>query len=375
MKISRIKVSAVNIPLIKNYTISMVGTVSTSRSVVVELTTDEGLVGVGETDPDLMFSGESQQTVMTVLQHHLGPALLGQDPLDLTALHQRMDAICVGNNFAKAAFDLACHDLLGKHLNVPAYRLYGGLVNDRIEVMWSLGSDSIETNVADAVQRVEEGYKTIGLKVGTLEPAEDIGRVKAVRKAIGDDILIRCDANQAWSADQAIPIIQRMADYDICMIEQPVPYWDFDGLAKVRTSVNVPVAVDEGFRSPRDAMKLIQADAADIFSIKTTKLGGLQPSFEAAAIISAAGRKIFVNSMIEMGISTMSSLNLAAAQKSLFPCGHAMNSVRRLRDDILKVPVPYAGQQITVPTDRPGLGVDLDEKKMQAYTVSTFSLP
>ncbi len=375
MKITRIKVSAVNIPLIKNYTISMVGMVSTSRSVVVELTTDEGLVGVGETDPELMFSGESQETVMTVLRHHLGPALLGHDPLDLTALHQRMDAICVGNNFAKAAFDLACHDVLGKHLNVPAYRLYGGLVNDRIEVMWSLGSDSIEANVADAVQRVEEGYKTIGLKVGTLEPKEDIARVQAVRKAIGDDILIRCDANQAWTADQAIPIIQRMADYAICMIEQPVPYWDIEGLAKVRTSVNVPVAVDEGFRSPRDAVKLIQADAADIFSIKTTKLGGLHPSFQAAKIIDAAGRKIFVNSMIEMGISTMSSLNLAAAQKSLFPCGHAMNSVRRLKDDILKDPVPYAGQQITVPTDRSGLGVDLDEKKMQAYTVSTFSLP
>lgn len=375
MKITSIKVSAVNIPLIKDYTVSMVGTISTTRSVVVELFTDKGYVGIGETDPELMFSGESQQTVMTVLRHHLGPAILEQSPLDLTALHQRMDTISVGNQFAKAALDLACHDILGKHRNIPVYKLYGELVNDRIEVMWSLGSDSIAANVADAVQKVEEGYKTIGLKVGTLEPKEDIARVQAVRKAVGDAILIRCDANQAWTAKEAIPTIRRMEEYGICMLEQPVPHWDIEGLARVRASVNVPIAVDEGFRSPRDASKLIQAKAADIFSIKTTKLGGLKPSFQAAAVIGAAGLKVFVNSMIEMGISTMSSLNLAAAEKSLFPCGHAMNSVRRLKDDIIKVPITYAGGQIIVPADRPGLGVDLDEKKMKAYTVSTFSLP
>jgi muconate cycloisomerase len=139
--------------------------------------------------------------------------------------------------------------------------------------------------------------------------------------------------------------------------------------------VTVPVAADEGFCSPRDAVKLIRADAADIFSIKTTKMGGLLPSFKAAAVITAAGRKVFVNSMIEMGVSTMSSLNLAVATPSLFACGHAINSVRRLKDDILKTPVPYARHQITAPVDRIGLGADLDEEKMKAYCVGEFSLP
>ena len=167
MKITRIRVREVAIPLLKSYTISRVGTLTQTGSVVLEMDTDQGLTGVGESDPALMFTGESQHTVMAVLRHHLGPAILGRNPLELEQLHGLMDSICVGNPFAKAAIDLACHDITGKFLNVPVYQLYGGLVSERIEVMWSLGSDSVEANVEDAVRRVEEGYRTIGLKVGT----------------------------------------------------------------------------------------------------------------------------------------------------------------------------------------------------------------
>jgi L-Ala-D/L-Glu epimerase len=337
--------------------------------------TDQGLTGIGETDPALMFTGESRHTVMAMLRHHLGPAVLGRDPLELERLHGLMDSICVGNPFAKAAIDLACHDIAGKALDVPVYRLYGGRVSERIEVMWSLGSDSVEANVADAVQRVEEGYRTIGLKVGSREPADDIARLRAVRRAVGTDIRIRCDANQAWGAAQAIDTIRRMQEFDICMVEQPVPGWDIEGLARVKAAVDVPVAVDEGLHSPIDALKIIQADAADVFSIKTTKMGGLLPSWKTAAIIQAAGRKVFVNSMIELGVSVMSGLNFAVSSPTLFACGHALNSVRRLQDDILVDPPPYEGNMILAPCGRAGLGVALDPNKMSRYTVSQFCLP
>jgi L-alanine-DL-glutamate epimerase-like enolase superfamily enzyme len=375
LKITRVRVREVSVPLLKSYTISRVGTLRRTGSVVLEMDTDQGLTGIGESDPALMFTGESQHTVMTVLRYHLGPAILGRNPLDLEQIHGVMDAICVGNPFAKAAIDLACHDIAGKALNVPVYQLYGGIVSERIEVMWSLGSDSVEDNVEDAVRRVEEGYRTIGLKVGTLESKYDIARLQAVRKAVGEDIRIRCDANQAWGAAEAIETIRRMEEFDICMVEQPVAGWDIEGLARVKAAVNVPVAVDEGLHSPIDALKIIQADAADIFSIKTTKMGGLLPSWKTAAIIEAAGRKVFVNSMIELGVSVMSGLNFAVSNPSLFPCGHALNSVRRLQDDILTDPPPYKGNVILAPRGRAGLGVCLDAKKMNRYTVSEFCLP
>ena len=375
MKIESIRIREVHVPLLKSYTISSVGTVRATRSVVVEIFTDKGLVGIGECDPELMFTGESQHTVVAMLRHHLGPALIGRNPLDIESLHQLMNGICLGNHFAKAAIDLACHDLLGKVLGVPVFQLSGGLLSERIEVMWSLGSDSIEANVDDALQRIDEGYRTVGLKVGSLEPSYDIARVRAVRKAVGDNILIRCDANQAWSVAEAIATINRMAQYDICMIEQPVPGWDIQGLAQVRAAVPVPVAVDEGIHSPVDVLRCIRAGAADIFSIKTTKMGGLLPSWKAAAIIQAAGCKVFVNSMIELGISVMSGLNFGVSNASLFACGHALNSVRRLQDDILCDPPLYQGNEILAPVGRPGLGVRLDEKKMQKYAVAQCRLP
>lgn len=375
MKITRIRVREVSIPLLKSYTVSRVGTLTQTGSVVLEMDTDQGLTGVGESDPALMFTGESQHTVMAVLRHHLGPAILGRNPLELEQLHGLMDSICVGNPFAKAAIDLACHDIAGKALNVPVYQLYGGLVSESVEVMWSLGSDSVEANVEDAVRRVEEGYRTIGLKVGTLEPKYDIARLRAVRKAVGKDTRIRCDANQAWEAAEAIETIRRMEEFNICMIEQPVAGWDIEGLARVRAAVDVPVAVDEGLHSPKDALKIIKAEAADIFSIKTTKMGGLLPSWKTASIIQAAGNKVFVNSMIELGVSVMSGLNFAVSNPCLFQCGHALNSVRRLQDDILADPPPYEGNVILAPRARAGLGVALDQKKMSRYTVSEFCLP
>lgn len=153
------------------------------------------------------------------------------------------------------------------------------------------------------------------------------------------------------------------------MIEQPVPAWDVEGMAEVRASVGIPVGVDEGLCSPHDALRLVQARAADFFSIKTTKLGGILPSRKVVAIVETAGGKIFVNSMIEMGISVMSGLNFAVSARNLFPIGHALTSVRRLKDDIIQNPVPYEGTEILAPTDRVGLGVELDEEKMRRYGI------
>jgi muconate/chloromuconate cycloisomerase len=372
MKITKIRVSAVNIPTAKTYRVAVMGTITSTQSVIVEMYTDEGLVGIGETDPALAFTGESQQTVMTMLKHHLGPAVLGMDPRAVEAIHGRMDAVCVENHFAKAAIDLACHDLLGKASNVPVYQLLGGLIRERVPIMWSLGSEAPEINVQEAVKKVEEGYQTIGLKLGILPPEMDVERVAQVRKAVGPEVQLRCDANQGWTVGTAIATIRRLEEQGIAMIEQPVPRWDLEGMAQVARSVNVPVGADESLCSPHDALRLIQERAAGFFSIKTTKNGGLLPAKKIAAIVQAAGGKLFVNSMIEMGISVMSGLHFAASTPGLFDIGHALTSVRRLKDDILKEPVVYDGAEIVVPQDRAGLGVELDEAKMAKYRIGGF---
>lgn len=219
MKITAIKVYAVNIPTLKTYQVAVMGTITSTQSVIVEVFTDEGIVGIGESDPSLVFTGESQHTVMAMLEHHLGPVVLGMDPLGIEAIHARLESVCVGNPFAKAAIDLACHDLLGKALGVPVYQLLGGLVRERIPIMWSLGSDPPEVNAREAAAKVEEGYRTIGLKLGILPPDADLERVKLVRQTVGDDVQLRCDANQGWSVGTAISMIRKLEELGVAMIE------------------------------------------------------------------------------------------------------------------------------------------------------------
>lgn len=372
MKITALKISAVNIPTLKSYHIAVMGTITSTQSIVLEMFTDQGLVGIGETDPALMFTGESQQTLMAMLRHHLGPAILGMDPLAIETIHAQMNAICVGNPFAKAAIDLACHDLLGKALNAPVYQLLGGLVWERIPIMWSLGSEPPEINAHEAASKVEDGYRTIGLKLGILPPEQDIARVAAVRKEVGMDVHIRCDANQGWSVSTAINTIKHLEEYNVAMVEQPVPRHDLEGLAEIARSVNIPIGVDESLSSPRDALQIIKNRAADFYSIKTTKQGGLLNAKKIASLVQASGGKMFINSMIEMGVSVMSGLNFAASTPGLFEIGHALTSVRRLKDDILKEPVQYDGAEIIVPKDRIGLGVELDETKMAKYSIGEY---
>ena len=372
MKITAIRVYAVNIPTLKTYHVAVMGSITSTQSVVVEVYTDQGLTGIGESDPALAFTGESQQTVMTMLKYHLGPAVLGMDPLAIEAIHTRMEAVCVSNPFAKAAIDLACHDLLGKALNIPVYQLLGGMVRERIPIMWSLGSEPPEVNAREAAAKVEEGYRTIGIKLGILPSETDVERVKLVRQTVGEDVQLRCDANQVVSVGTAISTIRKLEEQQVAMIEQPVPRWDLEGLAQVVRAVNIPVGVDESLSSPRDALNIIQTKAADFYSIKTTKQGGLLNAKKIAGMVQAAGGKLFINSMIEMGVSVMSGLHFAASTPGLFDIGHALTSVRRLEDDILKDPVIYEDAEIIVPQDRVGLGAELDEGKMAKYTIGDF---
>lgn len=372
MKITAIKVNAVNIPTIKSYRVAVMGKITSTQSVIVQVYTDQGLVGIGETDPALAFTGESQQTAMTMLKHHLGPAVLGMDPQAIEAIHTRMETVCVGNPFAKAAIDLACYDILGKALGVPVYQLLGGLVRERVPIMWSLGSEPPEVNAREAAVMVEQGYRTIGLKLGVLPPDVDVERVRQVRHAVGDEVQLRCDANQGWSVGTAISTIRKLEEHSVAMIEQPLPRWDLDGMAQVVRGVNIPVGVDESLSSPRDALNIIQKKSADFYSIKTTKQGGLLNAKKIAAMVGASGGKLFINSMIEMGISVMSGLHFAASSPGLFDIGHALTSVRRLKDDILKDPVVYEDADIIVPKDRVGLGVDLDEGKVTRYAIGEY---
>ena len=343
--------------------------------VVLRVMTDDGLCGLGESDPHPGFAAESPETVMQVIRRYLGPAVLGLDPGNLAALHAKMDAVLSGSPFAKAPLDIAAYDLLGQAWGVPVYQLLGGLVRDRVPMIWPIGGGAPEENVEEVMAKLAEGYRTLHVKLGALSPEEDIARIKAIREAVGSDIFIMVDINQGWDRSTALRTIRQLEKFELSIIEQPVPAWDIEGLAKIQALVNTPLSADEALYGTHQAVELIRRDAARAFSLKHGKCGGLFRTRQIAAIIEAAGLTCFVNSMIEMGISVAASLHLAASVPNLIGHGHALMSNLRIKEDILvEDSFQYDGKDILVPQDCKGLGVKIDEEKFERRTLERFVL-
>lgn len=376
MQIARIEASVVQAEVTKPYVSALEKKGMTEvHCIVLRVTTDDGLCGLGETDPHPGFAAESPETVMQVIRRYLGPAVLGLDPGNLVALHARMDSVVSGFPFAKAPIDIAAYDLLGQAWGVPVYQLLGGRVRDRVPMIWPIGGGTPEENVQEVMAKLEEGYRTLHVKLGALSPEEDIDRIRAIRAAAGPDIFIMVDINQGWDRSTALHTIRRLEKFKLSIIEQPVPAWDIESMAKIQATVNTPISADEALHSPHQAVELIRRDAAHAFSLKHGKCGGLFRTRQIAAIIEAAGWPCFVNSMIEMGISVAASLHLAATVPNLIGHGHALMSNLRIKEDILvEDSFQYDHKDILVPQDCQGLGVKIDEEKLERRTLERFIL-
>ena len=216
MKITGIKVRQVEVPLIEPFRISL-GIITHSRSAIVSVETDEGLVGYGEGAPAILISGESLSGTADVI-HAFEKELIGVDPTDLEKVYWIMDRTAAHSGSAKTAIDIACYDLLGKKAGLPVYKLLGGYQN-YMDTDMTVGIAEPSVMAAKAKKHVEAGFDTIKTKVGTTF-AEDLARVKAIREAVGDDVKIRVDANQAWQAKEAVRLIERLNEYDIELVEK-----------------------------------------------------------------------------------------------------------------------------------------------------------
>ncbi|WCM91869.1 hypothetical protein M5C99_15980 [Acidovorax sp. NCPPB 2350] len=283
--------------------------------VVVRLMSDEGLSGVGEASPLKHFTGESGSIICTALGEDLLPAVRGLDPLDIVLAHQRMDAALPGNSSAKAAVDMALYDLAARTADLPLHRLLGGAVRHRVPITRPLGILPVEDAVAEALRHVQAGHRTLKLKVG-IDVNADIARVRAVREAVGADVAIRIDANQGYDLATAMRFVAALRDARIEYFEQLLAAPDLRGLAQLRC-IGARVAVDESLHSPADALRIVEAGAADVFVIKLIKTCGLWPALQIAAIGAAAGVGCVVVSPYDMQFGAAHALHLAAALPNL----------------------------------------------------------
>jgi len=338
---------------------------------LVRIETDEGVFGIGESQVDIGYFGNTLEGVQAVLDDYLGPQLIGQDPTNREYLMGVIDYR--GNSCAKAGIDLALHDLLGKILATPVSTLIGGRHQLRIPVSLEIAGGPPEAMAAECLKFMDQGIRAFKPKIGG-HPDKDADRLCAIREAIGPDVSLRADANQGYTPKEAIKLCCLAEKYDIGLelLEQPIPAWDLQGMAAVRRSVNTLIEADESCYSIHDAMQIIRHQAADVLNIKIGKAGGLTNAKKIAAIAEAAGLKCVLGTAFGLGIEMAAKLHLAAS--SMMVTEAVEFTEIGLHDNLLAAPqssqfaLPLEDGCLPVPAG-PGLGVALAEDKVKRYTL------
>ena len=341
---------------------------------LVRVETDEGLVGYGEACAAYEFTGDTLWTVQDVIGEYLGPSVVGRDPFDVEAIarHWERELFTVGNEAARAGLEMALWDLQGKALGRPLYDLLGGRSRDGLTEVIAFGWDEPEKLAADTRASQALGITVFKIKVGDA-PERDEQRVAAVRQAAGPAAHITVDANQGWwDARTAVAAIRRLEPYGIEFAEQPVRMGDLQAARYVRERVDVPIALDESVRGPREALAAVQAGACDIIVVKLMKTGGILNALKVNAIAEAAGVTAMIGNMGESSIGLAAHFHLYQALANATH-GDADPPWRfdGLKRDIahgLRAEVRDGVSTVIVP-DAPGLGVTLDDEAVAAQRV------
>jgi L-alanine-DL-glutamate epimerase-like enolase superfamily enzyme len=327
---------------------------------------EDGLVGLGEASP------MTPQVTRAVVEHQLKPLLVGMEALDLEACWERMYVATYktrgqGTSLAISGVDIALHDLAGKALGVPVYRLLGGLYRERVRVYASYMSRDLspEDYAARAAGAMAGGFSGVKIKIGErfgfdARPYdEDEALVRAVREAIGPEAELLVDANSGYSVHGAIRIGRMLERHRVFHFEEPIPYTDLQGMAQIAAALDIPVAVGEQQHTRYDFKDLLVHQAADIVQPDVTKCGGLSEGKKIAALADAFGKYVTTHTT-SVGIGLAAHLHFWASTPA---CRYAQEFnvvAARERAPLLKTPLVPEGGHLRVP-DGPGLGVELDE--------------
>ena len=353
MTIKDIEIYAFDLPLVAPFRIS-IGEMKAANDVLVRVRTDSGLVGIGEACPFPPITGETQATNIAAAKA-IRDMLIGQDPLAIDAVLRLIGPIVHSNPSMVAAYEMACFDILGQAAGLPLYRLFGGN-KSTFESDITTGIDTPEAMAASTKKHAALGYKTLKVKIG-VDPDQDLERLRAVRRAIGDGIKLRVDANQGYTVPQAIDALKKIAPLGIQLVEQPVLASDIAGLKTVRAESPIPIMADEACFLPASALKLVTAEACDYINIKLMKAGGILNSIRIAHIADAANMRCMVGCMLESRIALTAAAHVVASQANIVYADLDGNA-EHMADPVVGGMTTKAGI-VTMP-EKPGLGCDID---------------
>lgn len=348
------------------------------KPVLVKIFAD-GVTGCGQIRPISPghFVADTTHSAVAAIVEIYGPGLLGKRLFDIESITGAFDARLAGNPAARAALDIALHDAMGKALKVPLHDLIGGCCQPDIPLEWSVSlANEVSVMVAEAKRAVDEfGMRVLCIKAADRRGwRQDVRHFEAVRRAVGDDVVIGIDPNTGWTLADAISAVHALRALGLGYIEQPVARRDLKGLADVRReAAGIPVMADESLFTLQDAYALAEARAVDAFCIKLYKLGGLTPARKIAAVAEASNIQLNCG-----GLAVQSQLEAAAAAHfyAATPAGRMLGAgefvfgLNTIGPDPLVPETDFVVRNGRVRVPRgPGLGITVDEAALKKHTL------
>lgn len=354
--ISKIEIFKSPIRLKEPFTISL-GSFHYAENIIVRITTKEGLTGYGECSPFALINGETIDTCF-IVGEIIAKNLIGKTSSSPEECLMIMDKTIFGNTSIKSAFDIALYDIASQSAGLPLYRFLGGRKDKKLFTDYTVSISDPAKMAEDAVVIKERGFRFIKVKVGK-NGREDIERVSAIRKAIGNEIPLRIDANQGWEKEEAVETLNALAPFGIQFCEEPVPRWMFMDFPNIRKRSPIKIMADESCLDQNDAERLIGLSACDYFNVKLGKSSGITNAIKIIRLAESNGKKIQIGGFLESRIGFTASAHLSF----LSDCVEFsdFDSPMMMEEDPVTGGIIYGTNgEVTVP-EGSGLGAGVDE--------------
>ena len=369
MKITEIEPIPLRLPFAQPFKISQ-GARETLETLIVRVHTDEGIVGIGETQAwRRQGSAELLWSLVRTIKDHFEPLIAGRSPFDIGGIFQTLNEALYNTLYAQAAVADALYDIAGKAVGLPVHKLLAGECRDRVRIGALLAMKPTVGELMESAQAFyERGFRHFGLKIG-LDPKQDLANVLALRERFGDRVVLRVDANGALSYDAALALLKKLEPHDIDVAEQPIAIWDLDGLAALCRATSIPIMADESVSTDHSLLEVIRRRAATVVQTKIAKNGGMYRVWRLWTLASAAGMRIYPGNHPSTSVATAAVAQLCGAWPGPLMEGvFAVGVSGALAADIVTEPIVPVNGEIRVPSG-PGLGVELDPEAIARFRI------
>jgi len=343
------------------------GEVETADHVLIRIYGDDGLVGTADAPPRPYTYGETQDSIMSIVEKVFAPQLVGLDLMDRGKAHGVMGRT-VNNQVAKGAVDIALWDLIGKSVGTPVHKLLGGYT-DRMRVSHMLGFRPAGELLDEALRFGEQyGITTFKLKVGRRPLALDIEACHVLREGLGEDVELYLDANRGWTANEALEVLQRTEGLGLTLLEEPCDAKETMSRRRLVEKSPIPVVGDESVPTAGDVSRELLSGGCNAICIKTAR-SGFTEAQQILGLCTGLGVDVTMGNQIDTQIGSLATVTFGAAHEAASRRAGELSNFLDMADDLLAEPLRIENGTIAV-RDVPGVGAEVDEEKLARYRMN-----